>query len=177
MSIRIYENQLIINIPNSEASINAQHTGIKNRTVGQYYMSDKYHEVINFLNNLEGNFYIDFSRTYNYMKPMIDELVERELEDCFKCNLKTQISALETFSWLITNEEDLTKIETPIITETRKYLKFTTSNEYFALFRDICLGDLTSICIKKISNNTFLIYAKKQTERTKFRCINGEIQW
>ena len=40
MSLIIYKDYIEITIPNSEASIDAQHVGIKDRSVGSYYMSD-----------------------------------------------------------------------------------------------------------------------------------------
>lgn len=48
-------NLLRFDIPNSEASIDAQHFGIKDRTVGQYYMSEQYEICNGFLENLEGD--------------------------------------------------------------------------------------------------------------------------
>ena len=63
MALIIYDNRIEISIPNSEAMICAQHVGIKDRTVGSYYMSESAGDVIAFLNNLKGEFYIDFYRT------------------------------------------------------------------------------------------------------------------
>ena len=61
MALLLKDDRIEISIPNSEASICAQHEGIKDRTVGSYYMSDIYENVKSFLNDFEGNYYIDFS--------------------------------------------------------------------------------------------------------------------
>ena len=46
-------NMLVIHIPNSEASVDAQHNGGKDTTVGSYYMSEMQPEVHEFLNDFE----------------------------------------------------------------------------------------------------------------------------
>ena len=49
------DNNIIrIDVPNSEANINAQHWGIKDREVGSYYMSDNSLKCINFLSDFIG---------------------------------------------------------------------------------------------------------------------------
>ena len=45
MALLLKEDRIEITVPNSEASICAQHEGIKDRTVGSYYMSDIYENV------------------------------------------------------------------------------------------------------------------------------------
>ena len=45
MALLLKEDRIEISIPNSEASICAQHEGIKDRSVGSYYMSDIYENV------------------------------------------------------------------------------------------------------------------------------------
>ena len=39
-----------------------------------------------------------------------------------------------------------------------KYLKFDRGDKYIKMFENLLLGDLTYITIKKISNDTFIIY-------------------
>ena len=49
------DNNIIrIDVPNSEANINAQHWGIKDREVGSYYMSDNSLKCINFFSDFIG---------------------------------------------------------------------------------------------------------------------------
>ena len=59
MALLLKEDRIEITVPNSEASICAQHEGIKDRTVGSYYMSDIYENVKEFLNDFVGLYYIN----------------------------------------------------------------------------------------------------------------------
>ena len=78
MSMEIFVDRIEVHVPNSEALIEAQHYGIKDRTVGQYYMSEKSNEVIGFLNNLQGVFYLDFHISRSNIIALIEKLKENE---------------------------------------------------------------------------------------------------
>lgn len=64
MSAIIQNGCVIFSIPNSEAIINVQRTTEKVRSVGSYYLSQQADEIEKFLNNLEGEFYIDLASSY-----------------------------------------------------------------------------------------------------------------
>jgi hypothetical protein len=155
--MEIFVDRIEVHVPNSEALIEAQHYGIKDRTVGQYYMSEKSNEVIGFLNNLQGVFYLDFHISRSNIIALIEKLKDNRLENCFKTNLISQYSTLKTIDWLITKDH-LYEISPPSINENNKYLKFDLTNTYQKCFFRLCLGDLTKIVIRKMSSDCFVIY-------------------
>ncbi len=160
MAIRFDDNKLIIELPNSEATINAQHNGIKDRTVNGYYLSERYDEVFEFLNELNGNFYIDFLRTYRNILPLYNKLCEEGLQAAFKMKLQPQEASLGGILYLIQTHDDLYKIDNPSINDQRKYIKFPSLDFNINNFKDVCIGDLTYIIFEKIGIDTFLIYAE-----------------
>lgn len=159
MSTFIYNDMLRIEIPNSEASINAQHKGIKDRTVGGYYLSNEYDKVYEFLNHLEGNFYIDFLRVYINITPLISQLDEKKLTKIFKNNMLPQQASLGSIKHLIDHGDGLYKILPPTINDQKKYIKFA-NDQLTNDFKDLCLGNLTNILIKKMGSDSFLIYVE-----------------
>ena len=163
MSLILNNNRIEIVIPNSEASICAQHEGIKDRTVGSYYMSDIYNDVYNFLNHLKGNYYIDMLRTYKNMKELYDYIEEKEKFQLFKNALVDQLTIMNDLS-IELNKETLYKIDPPTVNENYKYLKFDRNDQIVKYFEDLLLGDLTSIIIRKLSNDTFIIYGETVEE-------------
>ena len=74
-------NMLVIHIPNSEASVDAQHNGGKDTTVGSYYMSEMQPEVHEFLNDFEGDFYIDLALVVRNAKEIYKELIDKNLSN------------------------------------------------------------------------------------------------
>lgn len=158
MALLLKEDRIEISIPNSEASICAQHEGIKDRTVGSYYMSDIYEDVKTFLNEFRGNYYIDFSKTYYNMNKLYEDIERMEKISLFKSGLMDQYAIMdEVFENLNSNRETLIRIPNPTVNDNIKYLKFDRSNKYVKMFEDLLLGDLTSITIKKISNDCFVL--------------------
>ncbi len=159
MALLLKDDRIEISIPNSEASICAQHEGIKDRTVGSYYMSDIYENVRTFLNDFNGEFYIDFAKTYYNMNKLYEEIEKMEKISLFKSSLMDQYAILdEIYEIINSNRETLIKIPSPSVNENIKYLKFDRANKYVKMFEDLLLGDLTSITIKKISDNCYIIY-------------------
>lgn len=156
MALNITGNNIEIIIPNSEASIKAQHVGIKDRTVGSFYVSEYDDLVQNYLNNYNGEFYIDMFKTYMNMNVLYDCIIKMNLSNLFKDNLMNQLlicSELEKDNQYV----GYYKVDSPILSETRKYLKFNKNNKYMSYFLDMLLGDLTKIVFVK-NNNSFVIY-------------------
>lgn len=156
MALNITGNNIEIVIPNSEASIKAQHIGIKDRTVGSFYVSEYDDLVQKYLNNFAGVFYIDMFRTYMNMNVLYDYIIKMNMSNLFKDNLMNQLlicSELEKDNQYVCYY----KVDSPILTETRKYLKFNKNNKYTSYFLDMLLGDLTKIVFVKNDNN-FVIY-------------------
>lgn len=159
MALLLKEDRIEITIPNSEASICAQHEGIKDRTVGSYYMSDIYENVKSFLNNFEGNYYIDLAKTFYNMNKLYSEIETKEKINLFKSCLMDQYAIMDEIEELInSNRETLVKIPNPTVNDNLKYLKFDRTNKYVKTFEDLLLGDLTVITIRKISNDCFILY-------------------
>lgn len=161
------ENLLIVHIPNSEASVDAQHNGGKDTTVGSYYMSEKQPLVLNFLNDLDGDFYIDLTLVLRNSNIIINDLLSKGLENAFKMKLEPQKSALQLIEWLIEKDGPLYKIPNPTINENNKYLKLDNLNQAVETFRTLCLGEICDICFKKIGKNGYLLYNKKSIKYDK----------
>lgn len=156
MALNIIGNNIEIIIPNSEASIKAQHVGIKDRTVGSFYVSEYDDLVQNYLNDYNGEFYIDMFKTYMNMNVLYDCIIKMNLSNLFKDNLMNQLlicSELEKDNQYV----GYYKVDSPILTETRKYLKFNKNNKYMSCFLDMLIGDLTKIVFIK-NDNIFVIY-------------------
>lgn len=166
MAIEFKDNErmLIIHIPNSEASVDAQHNGGKDTTVGSYYMSEMQPQVFEFLNDFDGEYYIDFSIVLANSKKVINELLENGLQDAFKQKLEPQKSAIEFVEWYIANNSPLYKMPNPSVNENNKYLKFDNLNQLVETLRTLCLGELCEICIKRIGKNGYIIYNQKSNK-------------
>ena len=65
---------LRFDVPNSEATIEAQHFGILDRTVGAYYMSDNSNFCKCFLNQFDGEYYIDISLVKRNAEKIINKI-------------------------------------------------------------------------------------------------------
>ncbi len=159
MALLLKEDRIEIMIPNSEASICAQHHGIKDRTVGSYYMSDIYENIKSFLNDFTGFYYIDFSKTYYNMDILYNYIGNNEKVDLFKSCLLDQYSIMDEIDEMLKfNKETLIKIPNPSVNDQMKYLKFDRSDKYVKMFEDLLLGDVTCITIRKIDNDSFVLY-------------------
>lgn len=154
-------NLLRFDVPNSEASIDAQHFGIKDRTVGQYYMSEQYEICNGFLENLEGEYYIDVALSLNNAKQIIAKLKDLNYKNAFKNNLVPQERALEVFEWALNNNGGFYKINPPTINDKQKYLKLDNEDTMVVNFKSLVIGDLCSVNFKKIGKNGFVIYVDK----------------
>lgn len=175
MSIIIDNDNFVIHVPNSEASIKAQHVGIKDRSVGQYYLSEKAMLVNSFFNNMSGSFYIDFLRTRENLNPLLNRIIDLNMQNVFKSKLVDQKNSMKSLKWILDSENGFHKIDFPVITASSKYLKFNTVDEYYLVFRDMCLGDFVDIKIVRLSKDCFVMYAY---DNGKFDIMyeNGELE-
>ena len=130
MSLLLKEDRIDILVPNSEAVICAQHEGIKDRTVGSYYMSESYIDVKTFLNNFEGNFYIDLAKTYYDMNKLYEEIEKQEKISVFKSCLVDQYAIIDEIDEILkSNNETIIKIPNLMVNDNAKYLKFDRNDE------------------------------------------------
>ena len=152
---------LRFDIPNSEADIKAQHNGIVDRTVGSYYMSDRFYDCKSFLSNFEGEYYIDISLCINNSKKVLSKLVEKQLQNAFKDKLEPQFKQIEVLKWLLETSDPLYKIAAPTVNDKKKYLRLDNEDNCLFAVKTLLLGDLMSLCFKKIGVNGFIIYIDK----------------
>ena len=156
MALYFFENKIEIIIPNSEASIIAQHIGIKDRTVGSYYMSENYEGVRNFFDNFDGRIYLDLIKTKNNMEQLYNYIIDENKTYLFKSNLVEQLTIVNEIE--TNNEIDYYEISMPVVNDNKKYIKFSRDENATKLFQDLLLGDLTRIIVKKLNKNTFIMY-------------------
>lgn len=172
------KNEMEIIVPNSEASINAQHKGIADRTVGSYYMSEKKDECIKFFNNFNCNIFVDIQACLINSKKIYDRLEEYNLKMHFKQNLYPQKAAIDTLEWMLNTSKDIFyPFPTPGINEKNKYLKFDNSNDLVELIKTLVLGDLFSIIIKKIGEDGYILYVRESPEFENIISNNGIVKW
>lgn len=156
MALYFLNDKIEIIIPNSEASIIAQHIGIKDRTVGAYYMSENYDGVKVFFNNFNGKIYLDLFRTKQNLENMFNYIIEENKTNLFKSNIIEQLTLINDIE--SNKKYDYYEIKMPVVNENQKYIKFIKEENNIKLFEDLLLGDLTKIVIKKLNNNTFIMY-------------------
>lgn len=172
------KNILRFDIPNSEAALDAQHNGIKERTVGQYYMSDNYEGCFVFLAELKGDFYIDLSLSINNAKNILTILENKNYFDAFKTKLIAQSNQIKALEWSLKNEKNyFYKINPPTINDQKKYLKLDNSDSVLTAFKTLLLGDLCSLYFKKIGDNGFVIYLDKNPNFDEIISSNKILHW
>ena len=159
MEINFEKQELIFLVPNSESPREAQHKGISDRTVGSFYMSERYHECFLFLNQFNGDFFVDIPLCISQATHLLNRLKENHLEDSFKNKLITQFDAVEALKWYISSENcKFYKIAAPTVNEQKKYLKFDNLDAVYKILKTLLLGDLTKLIIKKIGANGYVVY-------------------
>lgn len=156
MALYFLNEKIEIIIPNSEASIIAQHIGIKDRTVGSYYMSENYEGVKEFFNDFIGKLYLDLYRTKNNLEEMFNYIVEEKRTNLFKSNIIEQLTIINDIE--SNKKYDYYEIKMPVVNDNQKYIKFNRDENNTKLFEDLLLGDLTKIVIKKLNRDTFIMY-------------------
>ena len=159
MVINQEKRELVFIVPNSEAPMEAQHKGIANRTVGSFYMSDRYDDCYDFLNAFEGFFYIDIGQSISNAICFLEKIKNKGLANAFKNTLRPQFDAVDALKWYREQEKcNYYAIACPTVNEQKKYLKFDNGDQVYKLFKTFLLGDLTKLIIKKIGDNGFMIY-------------------
>lgn len=161
MALEIKNNLLIFSIPNSEAVINVQRKTEKTRTVGSYYLSNLADKAEEFLNGLNGHFYVDLNASFLYCEDFFNKLLEN-CRSLYRNDLYYLESAMKDIRWSASKNPDSQFFETfpPTIIDSRKYLKFPDQGTQMGLFRSLCLGDVTELIIEKLSTNTFRVYVR-----------------
>lgn len=173
-----YENNIIrIDVPNSEANIDSQHCGIKDRTVGSYYMSENYEECAKFLDNFNGEYFIDLTISIRNANIILNELKDKNYQNAFKGKLIAQFKTLEALEWLINTEGYFHRMKAPFINDNQKYLKLDNDDIVVSSFKSLVLGDLVSIVIKKIGKDGFIFYLEKSPNYESILKNNTILKW
>ena len=169
MSAIIQDNCVIFSIPNSEAIIDVQRTTEKVRTVGSFYLSQQADAIEKFLNNLEGNFYIDLASSYLYCKDAYQELINN-CKSIYNHELFYLEEALKDIEWASRKTPEILffKTNNPIIIEKRKYLKLPSQEMDIGVFKALCLGEVSEIVFEKLSSNSIRIFVRPKKEAMPF---------
>lgn len=168
MSTTINEKNgtVVIIPPNSEAVNEAQRFGSKPRTVGSYYVSNKAEEVTKFLNFFRGNYLIDIAFSYKNCLPFFKEMIAN-CRGFYKDGLESLKKTLDFIDYLfkVNQEESLFVEATEFgLTESKKYLKISGSSTYVRHFKQMILGDVIEIVIKKVSDYLFVVFLRPREE-------------
>jgi hypothetical protein len=161
MSTRIKDNQLIFQIPNSEAISVVQRGSILKRCVCNFYLSKKDAAVETFLNGCSGSFYVDLAASYALCKAPFMTLIEN-CSSLYRNKLTALKATLDSIERMLATRPDslLFSICPPSILRSRKYIKFGDSSLAMSYFRTLCLGDITQIIVRKMAPSSFLIYVR-----------------
>lgn len=169
MSAIIDGNCVVFSIPNTEAIVNVQRTTDKQRSVCSYYLSQLADPIEQFLNNLEGSFYIDLASSYLLCKDAYLSLI-KNCKTMYNHELFYLEEALKDLEWASKKTPELLffKTDNPIIIEKRKYLKLPSQSMDVGMFRALCLGEISEIVFEKLSSNTVRIFVRPKKEAIPF---------
>jgi hypothetical protein len=155
MAMSLFKNTLVINVPNSEASINGQLIGIKDREVSGYYTNDdpsKYAEIKLFFEDFMYDFFVDSKKMAVYFKDYYKKVLK------YKSNFKTNLKDFDAnFIHYETSDKKIKKLFYG--GESNRYIKFDVLDKLTKNFKDLILGEITQIVIEKLSDR-FSIYLK-----------------
>jgi len=159
---RVDKSGFVIEIPNSEAAIGSQRVGIKDRTVGQYYLSNQAEEIGELLSGMALQSFIDFGASYLHMRDFITKLSLIGVDRLYKNGFVAIENSLKTIERIGNSLSNLLmfKIENPRVSLSRKYLKMSSRKEFFRVFSNLVLGDITEIVFEKLNNNTLRIFVR-----------------
>lgn len=179
MSMTIDNEKKILrfDVPNSEASLDAQHNGIKQRTVGSYYMSELYEQCFDFLNKFNGDFMIDINLCIKNAECIVSILKEKNYYAAFKNGLKPQENQIKALKWLVKEGDYFYSIKPPFVNDKKKYLKLDNLDDVVSAFKTLVLGDLCSVYFKKVGLNGFIIYLDKSPAFDEIIRSNKVLQW
>lgn len=173
------ENKILrFDVPNSEASIDAQHNGIKKRTVGQYYMSDNYGGCRDFFSRFDGDFYLDILLSVSNAKKIVELLLNKNYQEAFKSKLVPQQNQIIALEWSISDNNDaFHKFNPPAVNDQQKYLKLDPNDPTLSAFKTLVLGDICSVYFKKLGKNGYIMYMDKSPKFDEIMDSNKILDW
>lgn len=156
---------LIINFPNSEAVIQAQHNGNVDREVGMYYINQQVELIESFFNGVNTKCYIDIALSLDNLGIIINKLTSNNLEEAFKSRLVPQINILSSLRDFMYDYKDyFHQLKLPYLSKTKKYLIIPSEDEVSKNISTLALGDIVSINFKKLNIDTIIMYLDKRED-------------
>jgi hypothetical protein len=152
MAIRNINSELIqFHVPNSETIIECQRIGIKDRSVGQFYIGNNIKGVEDFIRDFDILYFIDFASCYLSLRPFFLKIKNLGVDQFYKYQMKASFDALELIQETISKDHtnSLLMIEKPKLGLTKKYLKIESKKSIFSLFKQLILGDLVDLVLEK----------------------------
>jgi|LakMenE01Jun11ns_1017448.scaffolds.fasta_scaffold9727158_2 hypothetical protein len=152
MAIRNINNEFIqFHVPNSETIIECQRIGIKDRSVGQYYIGNNIKAIEDFIRDFDILYFIDFASCYLSLRPFFHKIKNLGVDKLYKYQMSASFDALELIQETIIKDHtnSFFMIEKPKLGLTKKYLKIESKMSMFILFKQLILGDLVDLVLEK----------------------------
>lgn len=152
MSMQFEGPFLIVNFPNSEASIKNQISNIRPREVSGFYTSDdvaKKTEIVEFLAISSTSFYVDFSKTKSYISE-----VKRYIMP-FRKFFRKELVDFHDESSLFEINKGYQTLKVYLGGENDRYLKFDTEDEVSRKFKNILLPCVSDLVMEKRSSGVY----------------------
>lgn len=148
MAMILRNESIEIIVPNSEAYKGAQIKGIKDSTVGGYYIQDdlkKKQEILNFFDDFKLDFEIDIESVERYVSNIKKKVYSSKI--LFKGELKGLDANLQ-----IIKDKNGSIPKMCYTGKNGRYLSFMNEDKTVNALRSLILGDITKIIIEKTSS-------------------------
>ena len=159
-------NQMIILPPNSEAKINCQRFGAKERCVGSFYVSNLADKTMHFLKNFRGKYVIDLPLSF-FLCHNLYEKITANCAALYRDGLKKYRETFALINAYIQagRYDELLFSETNLsLTDSYKYLKIDGSSNAVKWFKNMILGEITEIVIEKLDDDLYTIFLRPHTD-------------
>jgi hypothetical protein len=153
---------MVIVPPNSEAINDAQRFGVEERSVGSYYVSNKSKQVISFLSGFKGQYLIDVAWSYKSCLTLYESLISN-CNSFYRNGLEKLKSTLAIIKANIDSQREDALFISPdevALTESMKYLRISGQSPYMKYFKEMILGDVIEIVIKRVTQSLYVIYLR-----------------
>lgn len=155
-------NELVLNFPNSEAVLEAQHNGNVDREVGMFYINQKIDLCLNFFKTNSSFCYIDVALSLMNADEVLRVLKDQQLEGAFKYNLIPQIESVKSLkNYMLQYKEFFHIIKLPYLCQSNKYLKIPFDDEFSKSINTLALGEIISINFRKLGDIIILYLDKR----------------
>jgi hypothetical protein len=152
MAIRKINRDFIqFHIPNSETIIECQRKGIKDRSVGQYYIGNNIKAIEDFLRDFDLLYFVDFANSYVSLEAFLLKIKNLGVDKLYKYEMKASLDAIELIKEAISKDHSNSffRVEKPKLGLSKKYLKIESKMSIYSLFKQLILGDLIDLILEK----------------------------